>query len=58
MADRIEADTSKSRSRLIAIEPGNECVSRFVKRYGDQDRQQPNRNKVERIGVCHELFQN
>ena len=58
MANWIEADTSKSRSRLIAIETGNECVSRFVKRYGNQDRQQPDRNKVERIGGCHELFQN
>jgi hypothetical protein len=57
MANWIEADASKSRSRLIAVETGYECVSRFVKCYGDQNRQQPDRNKIERIRVCHELFQ-
>jgi len=39
MANWIEADTSKSRSRLIAVETGYECVSRLVKRYGNQGRQ-------------------
>src|SRR5215510_6695250 len=49
MAERIEADTSKPRSRIITEKPGNITVSCFVKGNGDKNRKQPDRDDINEV---------
>src|SRR5262245_9840280 len=54
MSQRIETDASEPGCRLVTKEARNISVGGFVKRNGDQDRQQPNRNGVKQVhaDVC------